>query len=362
MNLRRSCCLRIGLVLFLSSSFALPQVMRADEPRAQLTPQSPEKGPALEFEFDALRIGVGEYAEGPTGVTVFHFPKRVTAVVDVRGGAPSASGTDVLRLGYENAFVDAIVIAGGSSYGLEAADGVRAELLNSGKNGTSFYTVATIPAAIVYDFVGRETAVYPDKELGRAALRAARAGRFPLGARGAGRHVTVGKYFGPKYLETAGQGGAFRQVGPTKIAVFTVVNAVGSIVGRDGQVVRGNRDPGTGKRTHVGDDLNQGAAERKKEDRRDFLKGRAAGPIRENTTITLVVINQKASYWALQRLAVQVHTSMARAIQPFHTQNDGDVLFAVTTSEVENPALEPMDLSAIASELAWDAVLNSVPK
>ena len=80
-----------------------------------------------------------------------------------------------------------------------------------------------------------------------------------------------------------------------------------------------------------------------------------------NTTLTLVATNQQLDFWALQRLAIQVHTSMARAIQPFHTQRDGDVLFAVTTGEVENPDLAPVDLGVIASELAWDAVLSSVP-
>jgi len=80
-----------------------------------------------------------------------------------------------------------------------------------------------------------------------------------------------------------------------------------------------------------------------------------------NTTLTLVVTNQKLPFWALERLAVQVHGSMNRAIQPFATEDDGDVLYAVTTDEVDNPALSPMDLGVVASELAWDAVLSSVP-
>jgi L-aminopeptidase/D-esterase-like protein len=80
-----------------------------------------------------------------------------------------------------------------------------------------------------------------------------------------------------------------------------------------------------------------------------------------NTTISLLVTNQKMPFWALQRLAVQVHTSMARAIQPFSTSGDGDTLFAVTTNEVENDDLPFDELGAIASEVAWDAVLASVP-
>jgi 6-aminohexanoate-oligomer endohydrolase len=80
-----------------------------------------------------------------------------------------------------------------------------------------------------------------------------------------------------------------------------------------------------------------------------------------NTTLTMIVTNQKMPFWALQRLAVQVHGSMNRAIQPFATEEDGDVLYAVTTDEVENPSLTFIDMSVIASELAWDAILSSVP-
>ena len=77
--------------------------------------------------------------------------------------------------------------------------------------------------------------------------------------------------------------------------------------------------------------------------------------------MTLVATNQALDRWSLQQLARQVHASMARAIQPFHTLYDGDVLYAVTTGEVENAALDPVALGVLASELAWDAVLSIVP-
>jgi len=309
-----------------------------------------------------MLIGTAEYEEGPTGATVFAFPKRAAAAIDVRGGGPGTTGSDILRLGYEASFVDAIVFAGGSGYGLEAVDGVRAELLATGKRGTRFDDVATVPGAIVYDFRGRTNSVYPDKALGRAALRAARPGRFFQGARGAGRHVSVGKYFGPMYREPSGQGAAFHQLGPTKVAVFVVVNAVGSIVDHRGRTVRGNRDPESGVRTPISDDLKAGIGAKKRGCDPDSPKDRAHRPVGENTTLTLVVTNQKLGYWELQRLAIQVHTSMARTIQPFHTRFDGDVLFAVTTADVDNAALDALDLSTIASELSWDAVLNSIPQ
>jgi L-aminopeptidase/D-esterase-like protein len=82
-------------------------------------PETSFSGPALEFDFPALHVGVAEYQEGPTGMTLFYFPKRAMAVVDVRGGAPGTTITDALRLGYERANIDAVTFAGGSYYGLQ---------------------------------------------------------------------------------------------------------------------------------------------------------------------------------------------------------------------------------------------------
>lgn len=324
-----------------------------------LVPRTSFDGPALHFDFPSMQIGIAEYEEGPTGVTVFYFPKRVMAAVDVGGGSPGVIDVEPLRLGYDTPTVDAITFAGSSSYGLEAVDGVRAELLSSGKRDAGRWNIASVPGAIIYDFTVRQNIVYADKDLGRAALRAAVTNRFFLGPRGAGRSATVGKYFGPSYLEHAGQGGAFRQIGPTKIAVFTVVNAVGVIVDRSGRVVRGNRDPASGTRTLISDDLLAGRAAVKRARDAKAVAPVTTPPQSANTTVTIVVTNQKLKFWELQRLAVQAHTSMARSIQPFQTRRDGDALFAVTTSEVDNPDLDPADLATAAGELLWDAVLTS---
>ena len=156
--------------------------------------------------------------------------------------------------------------------------------------------------------------------------------------------MTVGKTFGLEQGEFSGQGGAFREIGPTKIAVFTVVNAFGAIVDRDGTVVRGHYDAERDLRTPLVE-----ALEAK-------LPKAAPG----NTTLTLVVTNQRLTRRELRQLGVQVHASMARAIQPFHALVDGDVLYTVSTNEVENPELTSMSLGVLASELAWDAVLSCV--
>jgi 6-aminohexanoate-oligomer endohydrolase len=291
----------------------------------------------LTFDFPGLEIGVAEYEEGPTGCTVFHFSRQAVQVVhDVRGGSPGVFGTAGLA--------HAICLAGGSAYGLEAAAGVQAELLERRGFSTAWEDIAIVHGAIIYDFGRRENAVYPDKELGRQALRNAREGVFPCGARGAGRSATVGKTFGHERGEQSGQGGAFRAIGDTRVAVFTVVNAFGAVIDRSGNVVRGYYDAETGTRTALA----------------DALEERLAAPPPGHTTLTIVVTNQILDARAHRQLAAQVHASMARAIQPFHALVDGDVLFAVTTAEVDNSALDPMTLAVVASELAWDAVLSAV--
>lgn len=358
-GLDRSTAAALPVSIYVLTAAALvgPTALAAQAPGEEpLRPRTSLEGPALELDFPQLLIGVAEYDEGPTGATVFYFPDGVMAAADVRGGAPGTVATDFLRLAYESSFVDAIVFAGGSSYGLAAATGA-ADAIRQMREETGDRGIATVPGAIIFDVGDRRfNMVVPDEALGRAALRAARPGSFPLGGRGAGRFAMQSGFYGIR--RHSGQGGAFRQIGPLKIAVFTVVNSLGAVVDREGRVVRCSVDPAADCGSisdFLGHTLDTRAAQLE-------VAGSSppAGPT-ENTTLTLLVVNQKLDFWALQRLAVQVHTSMARAIQPFHTQADGDVLFAVTTGEVEHEAFNLATLGAIASEVAWDAVLSSVP-
>ena len=295
----------------------------------------------LDLDFPGLEIGVAEYAEGPTGCTVFHFPEVASLHIDVRGGSPGINGEHL-------SVTNAICFAGGSLYGLEASTGVAAELFAKRGYSTQWQDIALVQGAIIFDYGRRQNAIYPDKDLGRAAVRAMRPGRFPLGSHGAGCSAKAGH---GASAELAGQGGAFRQVGPTRVAVFTVVNAYGAIVARNGDVVRGNRDPQTGKRRRAEDVVAQDGAY-------DPPQGRVRG-VAQNTNLTLVVTDQKLGPLQLRSVARQVHASMARAIQPFHARWDGAVLFAVSTQRVENATLDEVSLGVVASELAWDAVLAS---
>jgi L-aminopeptidase/D-esterase-like protein len=136
-------------------------------------------------------------------------------------------------------------------------------------------------------------------------------------------------------------------MGATKVAVFTVVNAIGAVVNRQGEVVYGYHNRQDGRHFHAITEVEQ-----------LFASGLALQTQPGNTTLTVVITNQKLNRFDLTQLGRQVHSSMARAIQPFHTIYDGDVLYAVTTNEIENPKLNSIALGIVASEVAWDAVLS----
>jgi L-aminopeptidase/D-esterase-like protein len=345
---------RARLVLF-GAMLAAVCALRATADEQNFKPVVDDVAVTLTFDWPALRIGTAEYEEGPTGVTVFLFPHRALAAIDVRGGAPGTVNSDYLRLGYDVPELDAVVFAGGSWYGLETVTAVATALKDDGiRNGDlSTDNVALTTGSIIYDLGARRlNEIYPDKRIAQAAYRGARSGIFPLGAYGAGRFARTGAYFGCNAY--SGEGGAYRKLGPIRIAAFAVVNALGVVTTRDGSIAACYRDPDWPKDVRVSDLM-----------RHVPLRGWRALPTnadKRNTTISLVVTNERLSPDELKRLAVQVHTSMARAVQPFSTEDDGDVLYAVSTEEVSGKgALTSPDLGVVASELMWDAILASVP-
>ena len=318
----------------------------------QLVADTSVQGPSLTFDWPAVQIGIASYEEGPTGVTVFRFPKRVSAAVDVRGGSPGTVNTDMLRLGYDGQFMDAIVLSGGSTPGEEAITSIMGALMDAGTHSGAWDALPTSAGAIIYDYRDhRLSDIYPDKRLALAALNSVRPGAFPLGAQGAGRAASQGSLF--DCAAHSGQGGAFRQIGEIKVAAFTVVNALGVVTDRNGRIVRCHRDPAWGDVTMTSDLLARFPT---------HAQGASNGPT-NHTTISLVVTNERMSFASLQRLAVQTHSSMGRGLQPFSTSEDGDTLFAVSTQEVaaNETALPLESLNIVAGEAMWDAILSSVP-
>jgi L-aminopeptidase/D-esterase-like protein len=348
-------------MVVLAGTVVVGTLATAAADQMNLVPHTTIDGPTLTFDWPAIEVGIGSYEEGPTGLTIIRFPKRASVVVDVRGGGPGTVNTDALRLGYGRPFTDAIVFSGGSSYGEEAITAVATGLKDDGVRSGDFRNVAFVPGAIIYDFGGRRlNEIYPDKRLAQAVLHATRPGVFPLGAQGAGRMALQGSYFGCH--AHSGQGGAFRQIGATRIAAFAVVNAYGAVTDRAGRLVSCNRAKSWGNLTMTSELLRHLPASLKADWDASAAAPAPDAPGTRNTTVSLIVTNRKLDNAALQRLAIQVHTSMARAIQPFSTESDGDTLFAASTQEVDDSELGALTLATVAGETMWDAVLASVPE
>lgn len=347
----------MGGVLAISASGFTDGSIPNDQ--SSLQPIVNEGGTELKFDWPVLQIGTAEYKEGPTGVTVFRFGRKVLAAYDVRG-EPGTANAEWLRLGRDKPIVDAVVLSGGSLYGLESTTAVASAMKDDQLRTATWNDVAYVTGAIIYDLGDRRlNEVYPDKKLAQAAFRAAKPGVFRVGSAGAGRFAKTGYFFGLN--AHSGQGGAYYEKGNLKIACFTVVNALGVVTDRAGRIVAGYRDPAWPANLVTTADLWSAV-------QNHWTSGPAQTKPTQNTTISLVVVNQKLSFGDLQRLAIQVHTSMSRGLQPYATEWDGDVLFAVSTGEVELPQDEKERtksialIPAVASEVMWNAILSSVPE
>jgi L-aminopeptidase/D-esterase-like protein len=303
------------------------------------------------FDFPEIKVGIAENLKGPTGCTVLSFPAGALAAVDVRGGAAAVREQSSIEEANSWGWADAVVLAGGSTYGLAAADGVMAEILKSRGDSVKFDDIPAVPAAIVYDFGRRENAIYPDAALGAEAFRNAVANKVRVGPAGAGINVKVGGFFGREWSEKSGQGAAFYAKDGLKIFALTVVNAMGNVVADDGSILAGSKDPKTGERVSVTRKLLADPTAKRGKD--------SLG----NTTISVVVFNQPLERGELKRLAIMAHTAMGRAIEPFHGPGDGDVLFAVSTvtkPSARKEAPELTRLGVLAGGLLQDAVRQAV--
>jgi L-aminopeptidase/D-esterase-like protein len=172
-----------------------------------------------------------------------------------------------------------------------------------------------------------------------------------VGARGAGCSASIGQIGSRRFQpEQGGQGCAVGKIGDATIGVFTVLNPLGGIYGRQGQLLRGFLDRETGQRRPLDWILRHHPEE----------LGQAQGTAGSHTTITAVIVDRAVPAWDLRQLGRQVHAAMAQAIRPFHTPLDGDVLFAVSTGR--EPLALPAALAAeVGSQLALDAIYSAIP-
>lgn len=295
-------------------------------------------------------VGHAQDERALTGCTVCLFPAGAVAGVDVRGSAPGTRETDLLSPVNLVERVHAIVLAGGSAFGLDAAGGVMQYLAEQGIGfATGAAMVPIVPAAVLYDLAIGDGTVRPDAAMGYAA--AVRASRdVAEGNVGAGTGATVGKVLGMDKAMKGGLGTAAAAIpwpeGPLIVGALVAVNALGDI-----------RDPSTG-RILAGPRINGRIADSVAL-LPQALAGGAAGFPGQNTTIGIVATNARLNKAQATKVAQMAQDGLARTIYPAHTMLDGDTVFAVSAGEVE----APVDLvGALAAQVTAEAIVRAVTK
>lgn len=306
------------------------------------------------LDVPGLRLGHAQMAHRPTGCTVVLCPEGAVAGVDVRGAAPGTRETDLLAPGQLVERVHAVLLAGGSAFGLDAAGGVMRWLAARGLGlPTAHGVVPIVPAAVLYDLSvmrpGDDPLVRPDADCGAAACEAAWTAshaRPSSGSVGAGSGATVGKLFGRHLAMKGGIGHASLQVGPWVVAAVIACNAVGDVLDpATGAIVAGARDPKHGWRHSTQALLTDMPTQTP-------LAG-------TNTTVGVLATNARLDKAQAQRLALQGHDGLARSIWPAHTALDGDTLFALATgSETRAPDL--LMLGVMAAQATALACIDAV--
>jgi L-aminopeptidase/D-esterase-like protein len=292
---------------------------------------------------DDLAVGHWSDPAGLTGCTVVLPPPDNVASVSVRGGGPGTRETDLLAPQSHLQGVSAVLLTGGSAFGLAAADGVvawcEAHGIGYGRFGKP---IPIVPGAVVFDLAVGDWSARPGPAGGLAACEAASTADGPMGNVGAGTGATVGKTGGPEFAMKGGLGWAVARAGEVTVGALAVVNAGGDVVGDDGRVLAGTRRPG-------------GAATAM----RDWAAGVLVEPVPPggNTTLGLVASNAVLTKTEVHRVAVQAHDGLARAVRPAHTSFDGDTVFALTVPRVA----ATVDLIAfLAEEVLAEAIRAGV--
>ena len=303
-----------------------------------------------------IEVGQAQDEEALTGCTVILCRKGAVAGVDVRGGAPGTRETDLLNPVNQVEKVHAILLAGGSAYGLDAASGVMRYLEEQGIGfDVGVAKVPIVPAAILFDLAIGKPDVRPDAEMGYCAASVASSDVPQEGNVGAGTGATVGKILGSKTAMKAGLGTASMKVGGLIVGAIVAVNAFGDVIdAQSGQIVAGARSTkfsplGLGQDGYFGNTL---------ELMKTFVGQTAMGFVtKSNTVIGVVATNAKLTQAETTKVAQMAQDGLARAIRPAHTMLDGDTIFTLATGDKK---VDPSTVGAFAAEVMAQAILRGV--
>ena len=294
-----------------------------------------------------VRIGQAENIEAATGCTVFVCPEGMRAGLDVRGGGPASRESQLLNPLMAAQEIHAIVLAGGSAYGLGTANGVMKCLEERGIGyDTGFALVPLVAQADIYDLSVGSPSVRPDPDMGyEAARRALDEPNYRDGNYGAGCGATVGKIKGMDYCMKTGIGSYAVEIGGLKIGAVVVLNALGDVYDwRTGEQIAGllTEDKTALRSTS------------------DYMKGSILptdNKFTGNTTLAVVITNASFDKAQLCKIAGMAHDGYARSIRPVHTSADGDSIYAVSVGDV--PADQDL-VGILAAEVVSEAIKQAV--
>ncbi len=296
-----------------------------------------------------IRVGHAEVSGGGSGCTVVLGPFR--GAVEINGMATGSRELDPLSPTHLVPHVDALLLTGGSAFGLAAADGVMSWLESHGVGfQVRSHRVPIVPTAVIFDLEkGKER---PSGDTGRQACENAIAAGMAQGRVGAGAGATVGKIAGPEAAMRSGLGSASVKIGGFHVGALSVVNAFGDVLDAWGGILAGARGPD-------GVFLNTARELQERLSSGDMSAG-AGG----NTTLSVVATDAPLSRVALARLARMAATALPRRVSPVHTLFDGDITFAVSTAEVAGgvPSAALVALGSAARDCLETAIERAVTK
>jgi L-aminopeptidase/D-esterase-like protein len=345
----------LGLMLAAGSGSAVTAQRSAPSEEADLIGSS---GLTL-TNVPGLKVGHFTSLQRPTGCSVVLCEGGAVAGVDVRGSAPGTRETDLLSPIHTVQQVHAVMLTGGSAYGLDTATGVMRYLeergigfkIDSLAPGSKFGfrgVVPIVPAAVLFDLEIGDGKIRPTAESGYQACQAASSGPVPEGNVGAGTGATVGKMFGLQFAMKSGLGSACIKVGSSEILVgaMVAVNAVGDVIHpKNGKIIAGARTAdGQGFRNSM----------------QEVLRGyQVLPPAGANTTLGVVATNAAFDKAQMTKIAQMAQDGLARAINPVHTPGDGDTIFALSTGTLKLKINHGL-IGAIAAEVVAEAVVRAV--
>lgn len=307
-------------------------------------------------EIENIKIGNAENKEAGTGCTVIICEKGAVTGLDVRGGGPASRESELLKPTAASGFINAILLSGGSAFGLDAAGGVM-EYLEEKNVGfdVGITKVPLVAQSCIFDLTVGDMKVRPDKSMAYEACVNAEKNNPTMGNAGAGTGATVGKLGGMATAMKGGLGSYAVQIGDLKVGAIVAVNACGDIYDYDThEIIAGLLTPDLKNFANT-EQVIYNMCEAAMATAGNGLENKEM----QNTTIGVIITNGKFTKAQMNKIATMAHNGYARTINPVHTSMDGDSIYAMSVGEVT----ADMDMvGTLAANVMGHAVCDAIRK